>query len=205
MELFLNATSPYARVVRIVALEKGLGDAVTLRWCDPWANDEALLIANPVGRVPALVTGDGQALGESLLIAQYLDAVGDGEPLLPSARQTEMLALAGLGQGLMDAAFHTVIARKHHGAEADASVLGQRRRRAIARTLAALEESLADGERAPGFDPTRITLGDIVVVVALDYLAFRLPEIAWPQNLPRLADWHRAVIARDSFLSTRFS
>ncbi len=31
MELSLNATSPYARMVRIVLLEKGLADAVTLK------------------------------------------------------------------------------------------------------------------------------------------------------------------------------
>mgnify|MGYP003350589757 CR=1 FL=1 len=31
MELYLNATSPYARLVRIVLLEKGLMDAVTRR------------------------------------------------------------------------------------------------------------------------------------------------------------------------------
>ena len=43
MELYLNATSPYARLVRIVLLEKGLADAVTLKWCDPWADDAELL------------------------------------------------------------------------------------------------------------------------------------------------------------------
>ena len=31
MELYLNATSPYARLVRIVLLEKGLADTVTLK------------------------------------------------------------------------------------------------------------------------------------------------------------------------------
>ncbi|BBI63175.1 hypothetical protein HSBAA_44810 [Vreelandella sulfidaeris] len=46
MELYLNATSPYARLVRIVLLEKGLADAVTLKWCDPWADDADLLKAN---------------------------------------------------------------------------------------------------------------------------------------------------------------
>ena len=69
MELYLNATSPYARLVRIVLLEKGLMDAVTLKWCDPWADDADLLKANPAGRIPALVTEDGTTLSESMLIA----------------------------------------------------------------------------------------------------------------------------------------
>ncbi|MBE0509057.1 MAG: glutathione S-transferase, partial [Marinospirillum sp.] len=34
MKLFLNATSPYARFVRVVALEKGLKPELV--WVDPW-------------------------------------------------------------------------------------------------------------------------------------------------------------------------
>lgn len=202
MELYLNATSPYARVARIVAMEKGLSDAMSLHWCDPWADDEALLAANPVGRVPALVTDDGKAIGESLLIAQYLDAKGHGTTLLPAATLVDVLALAGLGQGLMEAAFNAVIARKHQGPEADESVLGQRRLRAIPRILATLEHELSDNNSAAS---PSLTLGEIVVAVALDYLAFRLPELNWPHSHPRLAQWHDALTDRASFRETRFS
>ena len=113
MELYLNATSPYARLVRIVLLEKGLADTVTLKWCDPWADDAELLKANPAGRIPALVTEEGTTLSESMLIAVYLDSVSPNPPMLPAASRGDVLHLAGLGQNLMDAAFTTVIARKH--------------------------------------------------------------------------------------------
>ncbi|MGO2880852.1 MAG: glutathione S-transferase N-terminal domain-containing protein, partial [Halomonas sp.] len=115
MELYLNATSPYARLVRIVLLEKGLSDAVTLKWCDPWADDPALLKANPAGRIPALVTEEGTTLSESMLIAIYLDSAYPEKPMLPLSRLAEVMHLAGLGQNLMEAAFTTVIARKHNG------------------------------------------------------------------------------------------
>ena len=127
MELYLNATSPYARLVRIVLLEKDLMDAVTLKWCDPWADDAELLKANPAGRIPALVTEEGITLSESMLIAVYLDSVSPNPPMLPAASLGNVLHLAGLGQNLMDAAFTTVIARKHYGKEIDESELGQRR------------------------------------------------------------------------------
>ena len=117
MELYLNATSPYARLVRIVLLEKGLADTVTLKWCDPWADDAELLKANPAGRIPALVTEEGTTLSESMLIAVYLDSVSPNPPMLPAASRGDVLHLAGLGQNLMDAAFTTVIARKHYGNE----------------------------------------------------------------------------------------
>ncbi|WP_198534604.1 glutathione S-transferase N-terminal domain-containing protein [Salinivibrio kushneri] len=59
MELYLNTTSPYARVVRICAIEKQLDD-VKLIWVDPWADDNALLTANPNGKIPVLVTDRGR-------------------------------------------------------------------------------------------------------------------------------------------------
>lgn len=198
MELYLNATSPYARLVRIVLLEKGLSDAVTLKWCDPWADDPALLKANPAGRIPALVTEEGTTLSESMLIAVYLDSAYPEKPVLPTSHLAEVMHLAGLGQNLMEAAFTTVIARKHNGNEVDNSVLGARRLRAIQRLLNQLNSELGE---AP---VDAINLGEISVAVALDYLAFRLPEVAWREEHLQLQMWHAGVIARVSFQKTAF-
>ena len=200
MELYLNATSPYARLVRIVLLEKGLADAVTLKWCDPWADDAELLKANPAGRIPALVTEEGTTLSESMLIAVYLDSVSPNPPMLPAASLVEVLHLAGLGQNLMDAAFTTVIARKHYGNEIDASELGQRRSRAIQRLLNQLNRDLGEKQQASSSN-----LGDIAIAVALDYLAFRLPEVNWKEEYPQLQEWHAGVTERASFQETAFA
>ena len=203
MELYLNATSPYARLVRIVLLEKGLMNAVTLKWCDPWADDADLLKANPAGRIPALVTEEGTTLSESMLIAMYLDSLDNGKPtppILPTNSLSDVLHLAGLGQNLMDAAFTTVIARKHYGQEIDQSELGQRRARAMQRLLEQLNSELSGNPTAAS-----IHLGDIAIAVALEYLAFRLPEIRWKEAHPQLAAWHAAVTARTSFQQTAFT
>ena len=144
MRLFLNATSPFARVARVVALEKGLSPELV--WCDPWANDPALLAVHPQGRIPVLVTDDGHALAESLLIAQYLDAQGSGPTLLPAPALAATLARTSVGYGLMEAAFSTVIARKHD-AQADTTVMGQRRLAALQRALAVLEADLPAHQR----------------------------------------------------------
>ena len=199
MELYLNATSPYARLVRIVLLEKGLADTVTLKWCDPWADDAELLKANPAGRIPALVTEEGTTLSESMLIAVYLDSVSPNPPMLPAASRGDVLHLAGLGQNLMDAAFTTVIARKHYGNEIDESELGQRRSRAIQRLLKQLNNELGEKQQA-----SNVNLGEIAIAVALDYLAFRLLEVNWKEEYPRLLAWHAGVTARGSFQETAF-
>ncbi|MGO2392135.1 MAG: glutathione S-transferase N-terminal domain-containing protein [Halomonas sp.] len=199
MELYLNATSPYARLVRIVLMEKGLADAVTLKWCDPWADDADLLKANSAGRIPALVTEEGTTLSESMLIAVYLDGVSPNKPMIPQASLGEVLHLAGLGQNLMDAAFTTVIARKHYGNEIDESELGQRRSRAIQRLLNQLNGELGEKQQA-----STINLGEIAIAVALDYLAFRLPGVNWQEEYLQLQVWHAGMLATKSFQRTAF-
>lgn len=198
MELYLNATSPYARLTRIVLLEKGLADTVTLKWCDPWADDADLLKANPAGRIPALITEEGTTLSESMLIAVYLDGVSPNKPMIPTAGFGEVLHLAGVGQNLMDAAFTTVIARKHYGNEIDESELGQRRWRAIQRILKHLNSEL----KKPF--SSSVNLGEIATAVALDYLAFRMPEVNWKAEYPVLEAWHTGITARASFQDTAF-
>ena len=77
MQLYLNTSSPYARVVRVCLYEKELMERTELCWCDPWAADSELLKIL-LSRILALVTEGGEVLTKSLLIAHYLDAVGEG-------------------------------------------------------------------------------------------------------------------------------
>ena len=203
MQLHLNATSPFARVARIVALEKGLQNQLELCWSDPWADPAELLRANPVGRIPVLITNAGTTIAESLLIAQYLDAQSATPALLPADALAAVLEQTGRGYGLMEAAFSTVIHRKHEGADADQSLLGQRRQQAIERTIAALG---AAHPSVPGdVNQQPVDLGQIVVAVALDYVCFRLPEINWQTAYPALSAWHQAFTQRISFTDTAFA
>ncbi len=198
MKLYLNATSPFARLARIVAIEKGLAARTELCWVNPWQDDARLLAVAPLARVPVLITDEGTALTESLLIARYLDDTGVGASLVPEQDQARTLALAGLGHGLMEAAFQTVIAHNHDGADADATRLGQRRRRAIRRSLESLAQWRCD-DAAPEAPPR---LGELVIAVALEYLAFRLPELVARSGVS-LAGW-QALAARESFVTTAF-
>ena len=198
MQLFLNTTSPFARVARIAALEKGLAERVQLVWSDPWNHDPALLAVHPQLRIPVLVTDEGQAIAESLLIAQYLDQIGTGPALVPPTQCAAVLAQASVGYGLMEAAFAVVIARKYQGTEADASVLGQRRLAALGRTLAQLEQT---PPRPVGAD---FSLDQITVAVGLEYVRFRLPALLPADAYPRLHAWLAAARPHPSLHATRF-
>ena len=196
MKLLMNTTSPYARIARIALWEKGLSDIET-RIVDPWGDTPELLDANTAARVPALVTDDGQALTESLLIVLWLEKVRP-EPSLLGDDPTGTVAQAGVAMGVIDAAVHTLIGRKTSGKGFDESPVGLRRRRSMADGLKRLDaevpESSADG--VP-------TLAAIAATVALDYVQFRFPQAVWIPSLPRLEDLQQRIRARPSIEQTR--
>lgn len=200
MKLYLNTTSPYARFVRVLLIETGLIKQTELILVDPWQNDPLLLAVTPVNRIPVLQTEAGICLSESLAIAVYLQSLTDSLTPLDVAG----LQLAGIGLGLMDAAFTTMISRKHYGQDSDNTELGQRRNTAILRILDWLELNapLLEG-RLPG-DSAQPDTGSLGVAIALDYLNFRLPEYQWQRHQPQLACWHHKVMQRASLQQTVF-
>lgn len=199
MELYLNKTSPYARVARICVLEKGLTQHTQLNWVDPWVEDADLLNVNPHNRIPVLITEKGEAISESLLIAIYLDQFEPSASLFGTTNSPAILSLAGLGQGLMDAAFQTTINRKHYGADIDNSTLGQRRTSAIQRCLQALEKQTNNDAMT-----SDLHIGQITIAVALDYINLRLPEVNWQTHYPTLARWFDHITTKPSFSETAF-
>ena len=73
MKLYITDGSPYARIARIVMLEKGLQDRVEVILAQTRAADSPYYRINPSGRVPYLVRDDRVGLEESALICEYLD------------------------------------------------------------------------------------------------------------------------------------
>lgn len=83
MKLYITPTSPYARLVRIVILEKDLTDRVQIITAETRKPDSPYYDINPSGRVPFLVCDDGTSFEDSQLITTYLDSL-DGRPSLAS-------------------------------------------------------------------------------------------------------------------------
>ncbi|MBI1251497.1 MAG: glutathione S-transferase [Alphaproteobacteria bacterium] len=195
MKLFYSPTSPYARKVRIVILEKGLSAQVDLIAANPLGDDAAALqTANPLGKVPALVAADGAALYDSPVICEFLDAMAGAPPLIPASGDArwDCLRRQALADGVMDAAFSLVMeSRRPEGLRAPDWIA--RWESGIARSVAAAREMIA----ADRFD-----LGDIALIAALDYLDFRLARLNWRAQAPHLARWADAVAERPSVKHT---
>ena len=104
MKLYITDGSPYARIARVVILEKGLQSRVEVVLAKTRVPDSAYYRINPSGRVPYLVRDDGTGLEESALICDYLDHT-DGKPRfgLPDGDQRwEARRLESLARSMMD-------------------------------------------------------------------------------------------------------
>ena len=78
MKLHITPGSPYARMARIVIIEKGLQDSVEVVQAKTRTPDSPYYVINPSGRVPFLERDDGPGYEDSPLICLYLDGL-DGK------------------------------------------------------------------------------------------------------------------------------
>ena len=195
MQLFLNTTSPYARIARIALAEKGHADT-PLEIVDPWSDAARLLDVNPAARVPTLVADGGRSLTESLLIVFWLEH-RTPEPSLLGQDATAVVARTGLAMGVIDAAVHTLIGRKITDASFDTAPVGLRRRRTMADGISRLESD------PPTCADSSPTLDAIAAVVALDYLDFRFPAVEWLPAAPALRALGAQLGTRPSFHTSR--
>jgi glutathione S-transferase len=79
MKLYVTLTSPYARLARIIVLEKGLQDRVEIIPAQTRTSGSPYYEINPSGRVPYLVGDCGVDMEDSQVICAYLDSL-DGKP-----------------------------------------------------------------------------------------------------------------------------
>ena len=75
MQLIYAAASPFARKVRVLAAETGLLDRIELLDTAvlPTTLNERVNALNPLGKIPVLLSDDGEALYDSRVICEYLE------------------------------------------------------------------------------------------------------------------------------------
>jgi glutathione S-transferase len=178
----------------VCAITRGLDGQITKVATNPHLSPPDLLMANPLSKVPCLVTEDGLALFDSPVICEYLDSVGEEPALFPRSGTGDRwiaLKLQALGDGLMDAA---VLRRGMSAFPQDASLdsVMARQQAAVVHGLALLEQDT----------PHQVLdIGTISIACALGYLDFRYAHEPWRERCPKLAKWfdqmaHHAALAQ---------
>src|ERR1700709_349074 len=106
MKLTFSPSSPFARKVRIAAIELGLIDriefvAATVVPGQP--NDEYSKIT-PLKKLPALIADNGELIVDSYVIVEYLDELAGGGKLIPASGATRWRVKSdhSLLQGMLD-------------------------------------------------------------------------------------------------------
>jgi len=199
MKLIGALTSPYVRKVRVVLAEKKLDYQLVLE--DVWASD-AMLAANPLGKVPCLVLDGGEAVFDSRVITEYVDTLSPvGKLIPPTGRErVEVRTWEALADGLCDAA---ILARMEanwgprEGARCQAWIDRQLSR--VDSAVKAMARGLGD---KPWCNGNHFTLADVAVGVALGYLDFRFGHIDWRGEHPNLARLAEKLATRQSFIDT---
>ena len=200
MKLLGSLTSPYVRKVRIVMAEKKLDYQLVLE--DVWASD-AILAANPLGKVPCLVMEGGEAVFDSRVIVDYLDTLSPVGRLIPASgrERAEVRTWEALADGVVDAC---ILARleqtwsgRSEGQRSGAWVDRQMSR--VDAAIVAMAQGVGDKPFAAGI---HLSLADIAVGCALGYLDFRFAQIDWRKPHPNLARLASKLAQRQSFIDT---
>lgn len=200
MKLIGALTSPYVRKVRIVMAEKKLDFEFILE--DVWSSDQILKM-NPLGKVPCLVMEGGEAVFDSRVIVEYLDALSPVGKLIPKSgrERAEVRTWEALADGILDAAILARLEATWKGrAEAQRSTAWiERQLSRVDSALQAMANGLGDKPWCAG---NGFTLADIAVGCALGYLDFRFPQIAWRDRHANLARLGEKLFARQPFIDT---
>jgi glutathione S-transferase len=197
MKLVGSKTSPFVRKIRILLAEKQL--AFEFVEDNVWAADTHVPRYNPIGKVPALVTDDGEFLYDSKVIAEYVDSL-PGVNFIPAPirERVRVRRDEALGDGIADAGVAIFLERKRESARQDPAWIARQAGKVDA-GIAALSRSVAGKQSS---EAGRMTLGDIACGCALFWLEFRLPEFRWRDD-PVLKAWAENLESRASFAQTR--
>ena len=200
MKLIGSLTSPYVRKVRVVMAEKKLDFQLVLE--DPW-NADIVIKSNPLGKVPCLVMEGGEAVFDSRVIVEYLDALSPVGKLIPppGRERVEVRTWEALSDGVLDALvsarLEATLGGRKEGERSQAWI--DRQMRAVNASLKAMSQGL--GEK-PWCSGIHFTLADVAVGCALGYLDFRFPQIDWRGTYPNLQKLSEKLATRQSFVDT---
>jgi glutathione S-transferase len=190
MKLLFTKRSPYARKVRVIALEKNI--PIDFIDEDLQKKSQRLLEANPLGKVPTLVLDDGTTIYDSPVICQYLDGLNDKAMMIPreGAERIEVLKWEAFADDLMTAAINLYMEKVRHPKDfhKDFTLTLETN---IGLAYGYIEKNLSKLKK--------FNLASIAVASAIGYIHFRLPAM---QVKGALSQWFEEISKRPSMAQT---
>lgn len=199
MRLMHGKLSPFTRKVMIFVHEKGLQDRVEIvaAAVAQGKNNAELMELNPIGKIPTLVTDDGQSIYDSFVICDYLEGLAAEPRLIPlaQARRTVALKINAIADGLIVAG---VLAKLEQSkvTEKRWEEFGAAQWAKMEKCIEALSNELLALE-------AHYDIAAIGAICALGWVDARAPETKWRTRFPVLAAWFDKQHERPAVQNTR--
>jgi len=197
MKLIGSYTSPFVRKISVLLLEKG----ITFEFVNeqPYNAENGVAQYNPLGKVPALATDDGEYWFDSPIIAEYIELLGIAPAMVPREPKAALAVrqIEALADGIMDAALASVREQARPAAQQSETEL-LRQREKISRSLDWCEQLLHDGR----IKTDTLNLATIAIACAVGYLNFRHVSPGWCVERPLLVKLAETLFQRESFART---
>ena len=197
MKLYITPGSPYARMARIMVIEKALEDRVEIIAAKTRSADSPYYKINPSGRVPYLVRDDGVGMEESAVVCAWLDHL-DGKPrfdLPAGADAWEARRLESLARSLVDGLSVWLRELTRPKNEQSPGIIQHEKDRS-ARLTDVWEVEIGHPLMNGPLNIAQLTLACALGIDA------RNPDLHWRPGHPKLVAWFDRIVARPSFAAT---
>jgi glutathione S-transferase len=196
MKLSFSPASPFARKVRIAAIELGLIDKIEFMpvTVAPGQPNEEYSRITPVKKLPALILDNGEVIVDSYVIVEYLDELAGGGKLIPAsgAARWKVKSDHSLLQGMLDSMllcrYEKMVRPEPLRWQAWADDHWNRAWKGMARF-----ENHADDMQSRPLD-----IAQIALTCVLGYADFRFADCGWRKAYPKLDAFHEKMLKRPS-------
>ena len=195
MKLTFSPASPFARKVRIAAIETGLIDKIELvaSTVAPGQANEEYSRITPLKKLPVLITDNGEVILDSYVIVEYLDELAGGGKLIPASGPARWKVKSdhSLLQGMLDSMllcrYEKAVRPQGLQWQAWSDDHWNRAWQGMARF-----DKQADVLSRP------LDIVQIALVCVLGYADFRFADCGWRKAYPNLDAFHEKMLTRPS-------
>lgn len=198
MKLLYTPNSPYARKVRIVAIEKHID--LALEEVVLGAPDSPVTQYNPLGKVPVLILDDNVGLYDSRVIVEYLDARTPVTKLMPNEHSLRIAVIRweALADGICDAAV-AIILEQRKPIEQQSPAFIEKQMAKVENGLEVLNKDISKKKWCVN---ETFSLADIALGCMLGYVDLRLKHLNWQDKYQNLVKHYTILSKRPSFKET---
>jgi glutathione S-transferase len=195
MKLTFSPASPFARKVRIAAIETGLIDKIefTPATVAPGQANEGYSKITPLKKLPVLILDNGDVILDSYVIVEYLDELAGGGKLIPTSgpERWKVKSDHSLLQGMLD----SMLLCRYEGMVRPEPL----------RWKAWSDDhwnrawtGMARFENRPDVLSGPFNIAQIGLVCVLGYADFRFADCGWRKAYPKLDAFHQKMMERPS-------